>query len=116
MIRLPTTIFVATAPVDLRASFDRLAGLVREWLGTDPRSGAMYVFHNRSRTLVKMLWADTTGYYLLCKRLDRCRYRIPLAIPPQARHVEVSARELAVLLEGLDAAVLRAARRARATI
>ena len=111
MIRWPGTLLVATAPFDLRLSFDRLAGIVREQLGADPRSDTLVVFHNRARTHAKLLWHDGRGYCLLYKRLDRGAYRIPLAIPADARHVSVSARELAMLLEGIDETMLRAARR-----
>jgi len=111
MIRLPTTIFVATAPLDLRLSFDRLAGFVREQLGADPRGEALFIFHNRARTHLKMMWHDGSGYCVFYKRLDRGAYRIPLAIPAGARSVTVSEREMAVLLEGIDEATLRAARR-----
>ena len=65
MIRLPSAIFVATAAVDLHWSFDRLAGLVREQLGGDPRSETLFVFHNRRCTHVKLLWHDGTGYCVL---------------------------------------------------
>lgn len=111
MIRLPSTVFVATAPLDLRLSFDRLAGIVRELLGGDPRGDALYVFHNRARTHLKMLWHDGGGYCVMYKRLDRGTYRIPLAIPEGAVRVTVSARELGVLLEGIDETKLRRARR-----
>lgn len=111
MIRWPTHILVATAPIDLRLSFDRLAGIVREQLGADPRRDTLVVFHNRARTHAKLLWHDGTGYCLFYKRLDRSTYRIPLAIPADARRVTVDARELSILLEGIDEAALRAARR-----
>ena len=111
MIRFPSTIFVATAPLDLRLSFDRLAGFVREQLGADPRGEALFIFHNRARTHLKMMWHDGSGYCVFYKRLDRGAYRIPLAIPAGARSVTVGAREMAVLLEGIDEATLRAARR-----
>jgi transposase len=112
MIRLPPSILVATTPVNLRLSFDRLAGIVREQLGTDPRGETVVVFHNKRRTRVKLLWHDGFGYVVLYKRLDRGVYRIPMAIPADARSVVVSARELAILFEGIDRATLRAARRA----
>lgn len=112
MIRLPTTLYVATAPIDARWSFDRLAGVVRERLGQDPRGDAAFIFHNRARTLLKILWRDERGMILLYRRLDRGTYRLPLAIPPDATHVTVSARELALLFEGIDREILRAARRA----
>ncbi len=111
MIRLPAIIYVATAPIDLRLSFDRLAGIVRDQLGSEPRGTGLYVFHNRARTHLKMLWHDGTGYCVLYKRLDRGTYRIPLAIPTGAARVTIQARELALMLEGIDEATLRAARR-----
>lgn len=112
MISLPTAIYVATAPVNLHLSFDRLAGIVREQLGGDPRGEALFLFPNRRGTHVKCLWHDGTGYCQFYKRLDRGRFRIPVAIPAGAAHVVVSRRELDLLLQGLDQAKLRAARRA----
>ncbi len=92
-----------------------MAGIVRDQLGADPRGEALYVFHNRSRTHLKMIWHDGAGHCVVYKRLDRGTYRIPLAIPTGAARVSVSARELALVLEGIDEGVLRAARRAFAT-
>jgi transposase len=119
MIQLPETVYVATAPVNLRLSFDRLAGIVRETLGGEPRGEAVFVFHNRVRTHLKLLWHDGTGYCVIYKRLDRGRFRIPLPVPPGATRVVVSRRELAVLFEGIDTTLLRRARamaRARAAV
>ncbi|MCC6649345.1 MAG: IS66 family insertion sequence element accessory protein TnpB [Polyangiaceae bacterium] len=110
MIRLPETIYVATTPVNLRLSFDRLAGIVREVLGHDPRGEAVFVFHNRCRTHVKILWHDRRGYCLVYKRLDRGVFRIPLAVPPGCARVSISRRELDALFEGVDTALLRRAR------
>jgi len=110
-MRLPEAIFVATTPVDLHLSFDRLAGIVREQLGADPKGETLIVFHNRRRTHLKLLWHDGTGYCILYKRLDRFTYRIPLAIPPGATRVSATMRELELLLDGIDQATLRAARR-----
>jgi transposase len=110
VIRLPGTIFVATTPTNLHLSFDRLAGIVREELGADPKADTVVVFHNRRRTHVKLLWHDGRGYVVLYKRLDGGRYRIPLAVPANARRVSVSSRELAVLFDGLDERRLRRAR------
>jgi transposase len=111
MIRLPSTIFVATSPIDLRLSFDRLAGIVRDQLGGDPRAAALFIFHNRLRTHIKGLWHDGRGYSVLYRRLDRGTYRIPLSIPAGARQVQITSRELSLILDGIDEAILRAARR-----
>jgi transposase len=110
MMRLPATVYVATEPVNLHYSFDRLAGIVRDHLGGDPRGEALFVFHNRRRTHIKILWHDGRGYWLLYKRLDRGTYRIPLAIPPGASSVRVTRRELTILLRGVDRRVIWKAR------
>lgn len=110
-MRLPSTVYIATAPVNLHLSFDRLAGIVRQQLGDDPRGEALFVFHNRRGTHAKILWHDKTGYWILYKRLDRGVYRIPVAIPAGTPHVKASLRELEVLLEGIDRKILNAARR-----
>lgn len=115
-IKLPDTIYVATEPTSMHLSFDRLAGLVRATLGGDPKGDALFVFHNATRTRLKLLWHDGRGYCVLYRRTDRGTYRIPRAVPAGATRVTVSARELALLLEGLDDKVLRDARRtARST-
>jgi transposase len=111
MLPRDVTIFVATEPVDMRLSFDRLAGLVRDRLGTDPREQTLVVFHNRRRTHLKLFWHDRRGYLVLYKRLDRGTYRIPLTIPVGATSVQVSRRELMLMLQGIDHVVLQRARR-----
>lgn len=110
-LKLPEKIFVATQPVSMHLSFDRLAGIVRQQFGGDPRGEALYVFHNRRGTHAKLLWHDTWGYCLLYRRLDRGVYRIPMAIPADSPCVTASRRELELLLEGIDRKVLLAARR-----
>ena len=109
MVRLPKTILIAIAPIDLHLSFDRLAAIVRNDLGAEPKADTVVVFHNRRRTHVKLLWHAGSGYVVLYKRLDRGTYRIPLAVPAGARKVTASREELLVLLEGLDEARLRRA-------
>lgn len=109
MIRLPETLLVATAPINLRLSFDRLAGIVRQELGREPRDAAV-IFHNRARTHVKVLWHDGRGYCLLYRRLDRGTYPIPMAIPPGATEVAVGRKELERIFEGIDKAALRRAK------
>lgn len=111
MLPRDVTIYVAIEPVNMHLSFDRLAGLVREQLDADPRAATLVVFHNRRRTHVKLLWHDRRGYVLLYKRLDRGTYRIPLAIPAETKRVQVTRRELTLLLQGMDHALLRRAHR-----
>jgi transposase len=110
MIVVPAEVHIATAPIDLRQSFDRLCAIVREQLGMEPRAEAVFVFHNRNRTHLKILARDETGWWILYKRLDRGAFRIPLPIPADAKRVRIDRRELLLLLEGIDRVKLREAR------
>lgn len=110
MIGLPATIrvFVAAGASDLRRGFDGLAQLARDQLQQDPLSGHLFVFSNRRRDRVKILYWDGDGYALWAKRLEKGSYNWPAA---DAARVELSAAELAALLGGIDLAATR--RRAR---
>jgi transposase len=95
------TVLLATAPVDMRRSFEGLTSWVREVLGRD--AGAervMYVFVNRKRDMAKVLWRDATGWCLLAKRLDEREVLLPDDIPAGASSLAIDARALAVLLDG----------------
>ncbi|MHC4481040.1 MAG: IS66 family insertion sequence element accessory protein TnpB [Planctomycetota bacterium] len=107
---LPPTVrvFVALQPADLRRGFDGLAALTREVLGGEPLSGHLFVFWNRRRDRVKVLFWDRGGFVLWSKRLERGRFRFPERA--DGSRVEVEASELMLLLEGID---LRGARRRR---
>jgi transposase len=94
-------IFVALTPIDLRWSFDRLAGIAEEQLGRRARSGAVFVFFGKRRTSLKVLFADASGMCIFYKRLDRGTFRVPLA-PTDATSVRLSDRELDNLLDGID--------------
>lgn len=70
-------VWVATAPVDMRKSFDGLAEVVRASLGHDPLCGSMFVFRNKSAERVKILWWDRNGLVLFYKRLERGTFQFP---------------------------------------
>ena len=67
MIPLGVRIFIAAEPVDLRASFYRLATHVRATLDHDPQSGHLYLFVGRGRKLIKILFWDRAGYCIFSK-------------------------------------------------
>ena len=93
-----TRIYLYRGSADMRKSFDGLSGLIRSELGCDPLDGSLFVFCNRRRTMVKMLYWDRDGYALWYKRLERGTFRMPR---PDARVPEIDRRELAMLLEGV---------------
>lgn len=102
MIPSGVEIFVALDPIDLRWSFDRLAGIAEERLGRKARSGALFVFFGKRRTSLKILFADASGICLFYKRLDRGTYRLPEALEPGASSVVLDERALDDLLDGID--------------
>ena len=102
MIPAGVPIFVALASIDLRYGFARLSGLVREQIGYEPTSGALFVFYGRRRDALKILFSDGTGTCLFYKRLARGTFRLPESATPDARHVEVDDATLEALLDGID--------------
>lgn len=98
-------VFMAAEPVDMRGSFDALAGAVRR-LGLEPLDGHLYVLLSRRRHLAKVLWFDGTGWCLLSKRLERGTFQLPDA-PEGATQVRVDAATLASFLAGIDLAAPR---------
>jgi transposase len=79
MIRSDVRVWLATAPLDMRRGFDRLAEHVRTILAQDPMSGHLFVFRSRSGQRVKVLWWDSNGYALYYKRLERGTFVFPAA-------------------------------------
>ena len=69
-----TKILLAVEPVDFRKQIDGLAAMCRNDFLQQPRDGALYVFINRSRTMIKVLCYEHNGYWLAVKRLSRGRY------------------------------------------
>ena len=101
MIPSGVEIFLGLEPIDLRWGFERLAGIVSEQLGLVARSGALYVFIGKRRSAMKILYFDGTGMCVFYKRLDRNTFRIPEGQRPDTMSVELSARELDDLLDGV---------------
>ncbi|NTW37258.1 MAG: IS66 family insertion sequence element accessory protein TnpB [Syntrophobacteraceae bacterium] len=101
MIHLPshTRVFLALGATDMRKAINGLSLMVEGTLELDPFSGHLFVFSNRSRTIIKMLYWDRNGFCLWQKRLEKHRFKWP-----QSREevMEIRSRELGFLLEGLD--------------
>ena len=112
MLSLPPSvrIFVALGATDLRKSFDTLSVLVKEVLRQDPLSGHLFAFFNRRRNRVKLLVWDRDGFWLFCKRLEEGTF----SIPASGTNSELSARDLLLVLEGIELRSVRQRRRYRA--
>lgn len=104
-------VYVATASVSLRKSFEGLSNEVRAVLAREPLSGHVFVFLNRRRTQVKLLVWTRGGYTVVHKRLERGKFVFPSRVTSDATSVEIDVHELSMLLEGID--VTRATTSAR---
>ena len=87
--------------VDMRKAIDGLAQAVVDTLQRQPLSGEVFVFGNRGRDKIKLLWYDRHGFWLAYKRLERARFRWP------AIGGRIDTTELTLLLEGIDLRVPR---------
>lgn len=95
-------VFVATAPCDLRASFNGLWAAAQERLGEDPKSGALFVFGNRRRNRIKLLYFDGTGVCVLAKRLERGTFHWPRSAGEPNAKLRLAPQALQLLLDGVD--------------
>lgn len=102
MIPSGVQVFVALEPIDLRWSFDRLAGIVQERIGYDARGGALFVFFGKRRTAMKVLFFDGSGLCQFYKRLDRGVFRLPELQLPGSTQVEIDEARLDALLDGVE--------------
>ena len=71
-----TKVLLATQPVDFRRQLDGLIALCQQQLKQNPRSGHLFVFINRSRTMIRMLCYEEHGYWLATKRLSKGHYTL----------------------------------------
>lgn len=94
-------VFLCLEAMDMRRSFDGLAAAAEHVMQQDPLSGHLFVFRGRRGDRVKILYWDRDGYALWYKRLEAGVVKFPTAASPS---VEVTAAELACILEGLDLA------------
>ena len=96
-------IWLYAPPTDMRKSFDGLSALVRTKLAENPLSGQLFVFINRRRTQLKVLYFDRGGYCVWAKRLEQGRFH-PIG-EGEKRRLEWT--ELKLILEGIDLRSIR---------
>jgi transposase len=103
----PVRVFLHTPATDLRKGFDALSGLVSTAFGQDPTSGHLFLFFNRRRDRIKILyWDHGDGLAIWYKRLESGTFQIPTA-PRDAVSIEMTPTQLSLILSGID---LRSAR------
>jgi len=104
-IKEDTKIFVSIDPIDARKSIDGLCCLVSEKFLENPQSGHLFLFFNKQKDKVKILYWDDIGFSLFYKRLEKHRFKVPKL--SGLSHLEVSEVQLQGLLAGLDFMLMR---------
>jgi transposase len=100
-------IFLCTTPTHMNYSFDRLMGRAQEIFEQDPCSGHLFLFLNRSRDRIKILFWDRDGFCIFYKRLERGTFQL-LTTTNDDEGIELEYSQLVRLLGGFD---LRTGRR-----
>ena len=103
MIHLPASVrvYLCLAPTDMRRSFDGLYALVRDHLQLDAFAGHLYIFLNKRRDRVKILYWDRDGFAVWAKRLEAGSFVIPVGEPGSSQ-IEITTEELGAVLSGID--------------
>lgn len=94
-----TRIFVAVAPVDLRRGFDGLSAYVQTVLDRQVLEGGLFVFTNRRKNRLRLLWWDGSGLWVATKRLERNSFDWPTA---DGASVNLRPEQLSALISGLE--------------
>ena len=98
MIPIGLKVLVASQPVDFRKGPDGLLALVRD-AGSDPFSGALFVFRAKRADRVKIVWWDGSGVCLYSKRLEKAQFVWPRVGP---QRVQLNHAQLLALVDGMD--------------
>ena len=89
------SVCLATEPCDLRKSFDSLSVIVREQLKHDPISRKVFVFINKARNRIKLLYWDGTGLWVMAKRLEQGRFSRPQGLKARSTKLALKPEALA---------------------
>jgi|TARA_B100002003_G_scaffold250845_1_gene291785 transposase len=93
-------IWLYLEPVDMRRSFDGLSAIARNQMQEDPLSGHLFVFINKRKTYLKVLFFDRTGYCIWAKRLETGQYNFTSTSTGQKQAMDYTSLKL--LVEGLE--------------
>lgn len=101
MLNFPATtkIYLHTEPTDMRKGIDGLSGIVREQFEDDPTDGSLYLFVNRRKDRMKMLYFDGSGFWVFYKVLEAGTFEVRRG---EDKRLVIDTTELAMLLGGVS--------------
>ena len=84
----------------MRKSINGLSAIVAEEMGLDLKASAIFIFCNKPRTHMKILYFDRSGFALWLKRLEESKFSWPLKFDDET--ILITAKDLELLLEGIN--------------
>jgi len=116
-MHLPASVrvYLCASACDMRRSFDGLHALVTQSMELDAFAGHLFVFANRRRDRIKILYWDRDGFAVWAKRLEEGTYAMSFGDSAEKRR-EITAAELAALLSGIDLSQAKLTKRYRRSI
>lgn len=117
MMHLPASVrvYLCASACDMRKSFDGLHALVTQSMELDAFAGHLFVFANRRRDRIKILYWDRDGFAVWAKRLEEGTYAVPFEDAGEKRR-EITAAELGAILSGIDLSDAKRRKRYRRNI
>jgi transposase len=95
-------VFLALDPCDMRKSFNGLHNLASDQLQAAPTHDTLFVFTNKRRTRIKLLYFDGTGLWVAAKRLEKGRFSWPTPSEAGQRRIKLAPEALQLLIDGVD--------------
>lgn len=104
MLSFPGTlrVMVALEPCDMRKSFNGLSAVAADHLKEDPYDGTLFVFTNKRRNRLKILYCDGSGLWVLNKRLEQGTFAWPKSASDDQTKLSLSPKALAMLTDGIE--------------
>ena len=117
MMHLPASVrmYLCASACDMRKSFDGLHAVVAQSMELDAFAGHLFVFANRRRDRIKILYWDRDGFAVWAKRLEEGTYAMPFGDAAEKR-LEITAAELGAILSGIDLGNAKRRKRYRRSI
>jgi transposase len=120
MMHLPASVrvYLCASACDMRKSFDGLHALVTQSMELDAFAGHLFVFANRRRDRIKILYWDRDGFAVWAKRLEEGTYAMPFdaGVIGGEKRREITAAELGAILSGIDLSQAKRRKRYRRSI
>jgi transposase len=94
-------IYFSVRPLDFRKQFDGICGEINEFIGRNPQDGSLFVFYNKRRDRLKLLWWQPDGFWIFYKRLEAGTFQVPQA-SAEDRSLLLAPEQLQLILSGID--------------